>query len=107
MPWVRRSIHSNRMYGIGVAIAALMMGVLLGYQWWGSTAAVVAVVEKELAGSMARLSALERRVMTLESSLGTRNGEAARDESASGTSIKPVRREPVQPTDGVAVRSAQ
>jgi hypothetical protein len=59
MPWVRRSIHSNRMYGIGVAIAALMMGVLLGYQWWGSTAAVVAVVEKELAGSMARLSALD------------------------------------------------
>lgn len=69
MPWVRKDYRSNNGRWVIGIIAGVVFGILLGYGWWGSTAAVVAVVEKELNSTESHITDLENRVMQLEARL--------------------------------------
>ncbi len=69
MPWVRKNHHSSNGHWIIGIIAGVVFGLFLGYGWWGSTAAVVEVVEKELNSNESHITTLEKRVMRLESRL--------------------------------------
>ncbi len=66
MPWVRKHPHSARGHWIIGIVAGVFFGLLLGYERWGSTAAVVEVVEKELNTTESHITDLENRVMRLE-----------------------------------------
>ena len=70
MPWVRRSHQSYRFYWIMAGIASLLVGILAGYSWWGNTASVVTIVERQLNQSQAQVRTLEKRVKALEIKLG-------------------------------------
>jgi hypothetical protein len=70
MPWVKRSHESNRFYWIMAGIASVIVGVFAGYSWWGDTASVVTIVERELAQSQAQVRVLEKRIKALEEKLG-------------------------------------
>jgi hypothetical protein len=79
MPWIRRSHERHRFYWIVAGIASVVAGVLAGYSWWGDTASVVTVVERQLGQSQAQVRMLEKRVKALEAKLGMddNTGEAA------------------------------
>ena len=49
--------------------------MLISYEWWGSTASVVELVEKELSYSRAKIHQLEKRIEALES-VQSSNAEA-------------------------------
>ena len=69
MPWVRKHPRSSRAsWTVGIAAGAIL-GLLLGYERWGSTAAVVSIVEKELSKTENRITELENRLMRLEAKL--------------------------------------
>jgi hypothetical protein len=70
MPWVRRSHESYRFYWILGGIGSIMAGILAGYSWWGDTASVVTIVERQLGQSQAQVRMLEKRVKVLEEKLG-------------------------------------
>ena len=93
MPWVNRSsAKTNTGYWIAAIIAAVSIGILIGYEQWGSTAAIVSVVEKEMAITQAHIKRLEKRVGEMELRLvngingtaGARNVEAAEDRLPAG-----------------------
>jgi len=67
MPWVRKYPHSTKGNWIIGIVAGVLFGLLLGYEWWGSTAAVVAIVERELSTTESHIMDLENRVIQLES----------------------------------------
>jgi hypothetical protein len=83
MPWVKRSRESHRFYWILAGIGSVMVGVLAGYSWWGDTASVVSIVEKQLAQSQAQVRTLEKRVKALEMKLGVSN-----DDKEAGSTAK-------------------
>jgi hypothetical protein len=60
----RTKIHTG--YWIVAVLAAASVGVLIGYEQWGTTAAVVSVVEKEMATTQAYIKRLEKRVGEME-----------------------------------------
>ena len=66
MPWIRRSTASFRFYWILATIACAMVGVSAGYSWWGESAAVVNIVERELKNSQVQMRRLEKRIEVLE-----------------------------------------
>jgi len=66
MPWVRKYPHSTKGNWVIGIVAGVFFGLLLGYERWGSTAAVVAIVEKELSATESHITDLENRVMQLE-----------------------------------------
>ncbi|MGE5303427.1 MAG: hypothetical protein ACM3TN_08875 [Alphaproteobacteria bacterium] len=69
MPWVRKYPRSSRLsWSVGIA-AGVVFGLLLGYERWGSTAAVVSIAEKELGKTEARITDLENRLIRLEAKL--------------------------------------
>jgi hypothetical protein len=69
MPWVRKYARSSQViWTIGIA-AGVIFGLLLGYERWGSTAAVVSIVEKELSKTEGRITDVENRLIQLESKL--------------------------------------
>jgi len=70
MPWIRRSTASFRFYWILATIACAMVGVSAGYSWWGESAAVVNIVERELKNSQVQMRRLEKRIEVLETKLG-------------------------------------
>lgn len=57
-------------YWIAIAVAALVVGVLLGYGMWGSSAARLPEVEKELSASQAKIADDKKKMGDLESNLG-------------------------------------
>jgi hypothetical protein len=68
MPWVSKTSHqSERAYWMVAILAAVVVGLLIGYERWGTTATVVTIVERELAGMEKRIYAVERRINALES----------------------------------------
>jgi hypothetical protein len=69
MPWVRKYARSTRVNWIVGIIAGVVFGLLLGYERWGSTAAVVSIVEKELGATEARITDAENRLIRLEAKL--------------------------------------
>ena len=82
MPWVRRSHQSDRFYWIVAGIASLLVGILAGYSWWGDTASVVTIVERQLSQSQAQVRTLEKRVKALEIKLGIEDDVGERESTA-------------------------
>ncbi len=74
MPWVRKHRQSTNGNWIVGIVAGVLFGLFLGYEWWGSTAAVVTVVEKELNSTESHITNLESRVIQLESRLVSQEG---------------------------------
>lgn len=69
MPWVRKHPRPARLNWVVGILGGLLVGLLLGYERWGSTAAVVSIVEKELGTTEARISDAENRLIRLEAKL--------------------------------------
>jgi hypothetical protein len=80
MPWVRKYHRSGNGYWVVGIVAGVVFGLFLGYAWWGSTAAVVAVVEKELNSTESHITNLENRVMQLEARLASQQSNHVVDE---------------------------
>ncbi len=57
-------------YWITIAVAALVVGVLLGYGIWGPNAARLPEVEKELTAAQAKIAETQKKTGDLESNLG-------------------------------------
>ena len=57
-------------YWIAIAIAALIVGVLLGYGMWGPSAAKLPEVEKEVSSFQAQLGEFKKKNADLEANLG-------------------------------------
>jgi hypothetical protein len=69
MPWVRKHPRAARVNWIIGIMGGLLIGLLLGYERWGSTAAVVSIVERELSATEARIADAENRLIRLEAKL--------------------------------------
>jgi hypothetical protein len=63
-------------------IASLLVGILAGYSWWGDTASVVTIVERQLSQSQAQVRTLEKRVKALEIKLGIEDDAGERESTA-------------------------
>jgi hypothetical protein len=88
MPWVRKYPHSTRPSWIVGIIAGVFFGLLLGYERWGSTAAVVSVVEKELNATEARITNTENRLFQLEAKLlSQENSQAVMEGKGAATNL--------------------
>jgi hypothetical protein len=70
MPWVKRSHRNSRFYWLIAGVGSVVVGVLAGYSWWGDTASVVTIVERQLGQSQAQVRRLEKRVQALELKIG-------------------------------------
>ena len=67
MPWVKKEPTDQLPWIVAiVAVGALSVGLLIGYAQWGSTAAVVGAVEKELSERENQMKHLERRLSAME-----------------------------------------
>ena len=55
---------------IAVAVAALIVGLLLGYAFWGPSAARLPEVEKELASVKTQIAEFKKKTGELEGNLG-------------------------------------
>ncbi len=64
MPWVKKRSRPHNPYWIAalIALSAVCVGVLVGYTRWGTTAAIVSLLEKELAATEAHIQVLEKRL---------------------------------------------
>jgi hypothetical protein len=91
MPWVRRPLQPRQPYWVAavIALAAVCVGILIGYTRWGATAAVVTVVEKELTDTQARIKTLEKRMNAMESVVLGDDLEKSRHEKEAGAVKKP------------------
>lgn len=69
MPWVRKHPRPARLNWVLGISGGILVGLLLGYERWGSTAAVVSIVEKELGATEARITEAENRLIRLETKL--------------------------------------
>jgi hypothetical protein len=64
-----------------IAGASLGVGLLIGYARWGTTAAVVNLVEKELTETQTHIKTLEKRMTAIETILlGEASGKSAGNE---------------------------
>jgi hypothetical protein len=82
MPWLRRSHQSYRFSWIMAGIASVLVGILAGYSWWGDTASLVTIVERQLSQSQAQVRTLEKRVQALEIKLGIADDVGERESTA-------------------------
>ena len=57
-------------YWIAIAVGALIVGVLLGYSFWGYSAARLPQVEKELSSVQAQVADFKKKTGDLEANLG-------------------------------------
>ncbi len=57
-------------YWIAIAVAALIVGVLVGYGIWGSSAGRLPEVEKEVSSFQGQLADLKEKNASLEGNLG-------------------------------------
>ena len=57
-------------YWIAIAVAALVVGILLGYGIWGPSAARLPQVEKELSSVQAAIAETKKKSGDLETNLG-------------------------------------
>jgi hypothetical protein len=69
MPWVKKVPRPHNPHWITalIAVSAVCVGILIGYTRWGATAAIVSLVEKELAETQAHIRVLEKRLTAMES----------------------------------------
>jgi cell division protein FtsB len=82
MPWVKRSHHNSRFYWLIAGVRSVVVGVLAGYSWWGDTASVVTIVERQLGQSQAQVRQLEKRVQALELKIGIEDSSNLSEPSA-------------------------
>jgi hypothetical protein len=82
----RSSAKTNAGYSIAVVVAAVSIGVLIGYEQWGSTDALVSAVEKEMAMKQPTSSVWKRAgemelrlVNNINDTAGARNVDAAQN----------------------------
>jgi hypothetical protein len=74
MPWISRTKRSSHTgYWLLAITAAVALGIVIGYQQWGTTAAVVSLVEKEMAITQAQIKLLEKRVGAMELKVSSGN----------------------------------
>ena len=68
MPWIKKDSRPRNPYWLPAIIAgsALVVGIFIGYTRWGATAAIVDLVEKELAQTEAHIKVLEKRMTAIE-----------------------------------------
>jgi hypothetical protein len=73
MPWIKREYQARKPYWpvVIIVLCALGVGILIGYTRWGATAAIVNLVEKELAETQAHIQALEKRMADMETRIVT------------------------------------
>lgn len=57
-------------YWIAIAVAALVVGILLGYGIWGPSAGRLPEVQKELSEAQAKISDSKKKTGEMESNLG-------------------------------------
>ena len=57
-------------YWVAIAVAALIVGVLLGYAFWGPSAARLPEVEAELAAAKTQAAEFKKKTAELEGNLG-------------------------------------
>lgn len=57
-------------YWITIAAGALIVGILLGYTFWGSSAAKLPEVEKDLSSVRAEVNEFKKKSGDLEANLG-------------------------------------
>jgi len=57
-------------YWIAIAVAALVLGVLVGYGIWGPSAARLPEVQKELSTAQSQIAEVKKKTVDLESNLG-------------------------------------
>ena len=57
-------------YWIAIAVAALVVGLFLGYSVWGPSAARLPEVEKELSAAQSQIGDFKKKAGDLESNLG-------------------------------------
>ena len=90
MPWIRKPPRPHQPYWIAalIAVAAIFVGILIGYTRWGVTAAVVNLVEKELTDTQARIKTLEKRMTAMESIVLGDELENSRSKKESGAGRK-------------------
>ena len=62
-------------YWIAFTVAALVVGILVGYAIWGSDAAKLPEVEKELSSVQAQVSEFKKKTDGLEANLGKMTNE--------------------------------
>lgn len=62
-------------YWIAIAVAALVVGVLLGYGIWGPSAARLPEVEKELSTLQTKMTESKKKMADLEANLGKTTNE--------------------------------
>jgi len=82
MPWVKRSHRNSRFYWLIAGVGSVVVGVLAGYSWWGDTASVVTIVERQLGQSQAQVRQLEKRVQALELEIGIEDSSNLSEPSA-------------------------
>lgn len=97
MPWIRRQYPPRKQYWpiVVIGLSAFAVGILIGYTRWGTTAAIVNLVEKELADTQAHIRALEKRVADMEARMVA---DAAGNDAAGSDAAK------VKKSDGKPVR---
>jgi len=97
MPWIRRQYPPRKQHWpiVVIVLSALGVGILIGYSQWGTTAAIVNLVEKELTDTQNHIKALEKRVADMETRMvadttvkDAGGSDAAKVKKADG---KPVR----------------
>lgn len=57
-------------YWIAIAVAALVLGVLVGYGIWGPSAARLPEVQKELSAAQSQIAEVKKKTVDIESNLG-------------------------------------
>jgi hypothetical protein len=97
MPWIKKEYQPRKPYWpvVIIVLCALAVGILIGYTRWGATAAIVNLVEKELAETQAHIQALEKRMADME----TRIVANATVNDATGNEAGRVKK-----SDGKAIR---
>lgn len=85
MPWISRGNRStNTGYWLLAMIAAVAAGILIGYQQWGTTAAVVSLVEREMAITQAQIKVFEKRLSAMELRFASGNAGSSTSTIANG-----------------------
>jgi len=53
-------------YSVGIVVAALIVGILIGYGWWGRSAARLAPVQQQVATLQSQLEDSKKNAAELE-----------------------------------------
>ena len=91
MPWIKRQYRPRSPYWTVavIALSALGVGILIGYTRWGATAAIITLVEKELAETQAHIEGLEKLMTAMENMIVGEESRTGATEDDAGAVKKP------------------